>query len=56
MRFREGVCVCKRTLSLEFFTNSCDCGREYNSSGQLLAGRECWGEETGEHPADLGNL
>jgi hypothetical protein len=33
---------------------SCDCGREFNSSGQLLAPREQWGEETGEHPADCG--
>lgn len=32
----------------------CDkCGREYNSSGQLLADRSQWGEETGEHPADI---
>lgn len=32
----------------------CDkCGREYNSSGQLLADRRQWGSETGEHPADI---
>lgn len=32
----------------------CDkCGREYNSSGQLLADRSQWGCETGEHPADI---
>jgi hypothetical protein len=31
----------------------CRCGREYNSSGQLLAARYLWGEETGEHPADI---
>ena len=32
----------------------CDrCGREYNASGQLLADRSQWGEETGEHPADI---
>lgn len=31
----------------------CRCGREYNSSGQLLAARHFWGEETGEHPADI---
>lgn len=32
----------------------CDkCGREYNSSGQLLADRSQWGSETGEHPADI---
>lgn len=32
----------------------CSCGREYNSSGQLLAPREQWGEETGEHPSECG--
>ena len=32
----------------------CDrCGREYNSSGQLLADRSQWGEESGEHPAEI---
>jgi hypothetical protein len=31
----------------------CDkCHREYNSSGQELAPREQWGEETGETAAD----
>lgn len=29
------------------------CHREFNSGGQLLAPREQWGEETGEHPADV---
>lgn len=29
------------------------CNAEYNSSGQRLAPREQWGEETGEHPADV---
>ena len=32
------------------FTTTCDhCGADYNSSGQLLAPRAQWGEETGEH-------
>ena len=31
------------------FTNTCECGQDYNSGGQLLAPREQWGEETGEH-------
>lgn len=31
----------------------CDkCGRSYNSSGQLLADRSQWGEETGETASD----
>lgn len=28
------------------------CQREYNSSGQELAPRSQWGEETGEHASD----
>ena len=33
---------------------SCDkCGADYNSGGQRLADRSQWGEETGEHPADV---
>lgn len=36
-------------LSLMEFTNTCTCGRDYNSCGQLLADREQWGVETGEH-------
>jgi len=47
-----GRCSCGREVFLEFFTNSCECGLEYNSSGQQLASREQWGEETGEHPLD----
>ena len=32
------------------FTTTCDhCGTDYNSSGQRLAPRADWGEETGEH-------
>jgi hypothetical protein len=51
-----GRCVCRRIVSLEGFTNTCRCGREYNSYGQELAARESWGEETGEHPADIGQI
>lgn len=29
------------------------CGSEFNSGGQRLAPRSQWGEETGEHPADI---
>ena len=48
----SGTC-CGETIELESFTNTCDkCGADYNSSGQLLASRECWGEETGEHWLD----
>ena len=43
-----GLCECGRKVALEGFTNPCDCGRDYNMSGQMLAPREQWGEETGE--------
>lgn len=44
---------CKRHVTLHGFTNTCDCGADYNSSGQRLAPREQWGEETGEPLADI---
>jgi hypothetical protein len=47
---------CNGYIALQGFTNTCDCGAEYNSAGQELAPRECWGEETGEHPADIGRI
>lgn len=49
----EGRCPCGGIVFLTGFTNSCDCGRDYNSAGQELAPRSQWGEETGEHPADI---
>lgn len=48
-----GLCVCGREVVLDGFTCPCECGRDYNSGGQLLAPREQWGEETGEHLADI---
>ena len=44
-----GLCDCGSEVVLEGFTCPCDCGADYNSSGQRLAPREQWGEETGEH-------
>lgn len=44
-----GRCECGRMVVLYGFTNACDCGRDYNMSGQELAPRSQWGEETGEH-------
>jgi hypothetical protein len=44
---------CRRPVELAGFTNTCDCGVEYNGSGQELASREFWGEETGESVADI---
>jgi hypothetical protein len=34
-------------------TNSCNCGLDYNMSGQQLAPREQWGEETGETVSEI---
>jgi hypothetical protein len=47
-------CVCGHRLELWAFTNTCArCGRDYNQSGQALAPRSQWGEETGETAADI---
>jgi hypothetical protein len=48
-----GRCGCGRTLDLRGFTNTCDCGRDYNCVGQELAPRSQWGEETGESASDI---
>lgn len=50
--YRESAQIkcCDVWLRLGKFTNTCDkCGADYNGSGQLLASRSQWGEETGEH-------
>jgi hypothetical protein len=49
-------CECGARVDLCGFTNACECHRDYNRSGQLLADRSQWGEETGEHPADIGRI
>lgn len=43
-------CKCGNSFELwNSWANECDvCGREYNGSGQMLAPRSQWGEETGE--------
>ena len=50
-------CQCRRgEVALDGFTNTCDrCGRDYNMSGQVLAPRSQWGEETGESLSDIFN-
>lgn len=48
-----GRCDCGRKVELAHFTNTCDCGHDWNSSGQLLAPRSQWGEETGEYLGDI---
>lgn len=42
-------CACGAEVELGHFTNTCECGRDFNMSGDELAPREQWGEETGEH-------
>lgn len=52
----SGIC-CKTEFELSRFTNTCpDCGTDYNSSGQQLADRSVWGEETGEQWCDIQDL
>jgi hypothetical protein len=52
-RTHEVKC-CRRWLPCRGFTTTCsECGADYNQSGQRLALREQWGEETGEHLADI---
>lgn len=49
-----GLCeMCGRKVCLDGFTNTCQCGADYNMSGQRLAPRSQWGEETGESLADI---
>jgi hypothetical protein len=44
---------CGEPVELHGFTNTCECGADYNMSGDMLAPRSQWGEETGE---DLGEI
>lgn len=46
-------CECGSEIVCYNFTNTCECGIDYNMSGQELAPREQWGEETGESVADI---
>lgn len=46
-------CDCGDHVELTGFTNTCECGADYNTSGQRLAPRAQWGEETGESVSDI---
>lgn len=49
-------CYCGMELRCGSFTNTCNrCHKDYSSSGQLLATRSQWGEETGETASDILN-
>lgn len=44
---------CGEWIECRAFTNTCSvCGADFNMSGQRLAPRSQWGEETGEHWTD----
>jgi hypothetical protein len=54
IRGETQVLCCGDWLSCCGFTNTCStCGADFNMSGQRLAPREQWGEETGESVADI---
>ena len=45
-----GECeCCGAHIVLSSFTNTCECGADYNVRGNRLTNRAVWGEETGEH-------
>lgn len=53
---KEVLCDCGQTIVCSRFTNTCpECGADYNMSGQHLAPRAQWGEETGESALDIIN-
>ena len=49
-------CDCGEEVVCAYFTNPCDCGADYNMSGERLADRSQWGWETGEHPSDVARI
>lgn len=55
--YTRGVyqCACGKEVLCATPTNTCECGADYNMSGQRLAPREQWGEETGESASDILN-
>ena len=50
---KEITCACGRKVWCEGFTNTCECGADYNWNGTRLAPRSQWGEETGETADDI---
>lgn len=47
--YRVVRCDCGEEVHCnDAWANSCECGQEFNGSGQRLAPRSQWGEETGE--------
>ena len=46
-------CDCGQEVICSGFTNTCNCERDYNMSGDLLAPRAQWGDDTGESVSDI---
>jgi hypothetical protein len=44
---------CKARVELRCFTNTCECGADYNGSGQELCAREFWTGGTDENLSDI---
>ena len=49
----EILCDCGLRVICAEDVNPCRCARDYNMSGQVMAPRNVWGEETGETAADI---
>ncbi len=53
-RSKVEVKCCGEWFHCGGFTNTCEyCGADYNMSGQQLASRSQWGEDTGESVDDI---
>jgi len=52
-RVKVVKCDCGEEVWCESFTNTCECGADFNASGSKLADRSVWGEETGECASDV---
>jgi len=51
---RKVIECCGEELICFNFTNTChNCGSDFNMSGDMLAPRSQWGEETGESVSDI---
>ena len=48
-----GLCSCGEMVTLVGLVNACECSVEYNNSGQRLAPRSQWGDDTGESISDI---
>ena len=57
--YKYAKCDCGADITLDDFSNWCDnedCENVYDISGHRLSNPRFWGEETGEHWADVANV